>query len=130
MEITVNLKISAEGIFAEVLKAALKSAAAPDPVETVETVEQEAAAADTKTVKAAKVKIDTGTVVKPAKAAKTETPAIGLTDIRTYVQVSAERKALLKEILTGYNLEEPKLQFLPEDKFTEVMEKLKAAEEI
>lgn len=118
MEITVNLKISAEGIFADILKAALKSAAAPDPVET--------AAPNLEAVKKAAEK----PVKEKAKPAKTEAPAIGLTDIRTYVQVSAERKALLKEILTGYNLEEPKLQFLPEDKFTEVMEKLKAAEEI
>ena len=120
MEITIHLKVSADGILAEILKAALKEAAggATEPANKV-TVKSEK-----------KVGIEPEETVKPepkkkAAPAKTEAPKIGLTDIRQYAAATPERKALLREILTGYGLEEPKLQFLPEEMYEVCFKALK-----
>lgn len=118
MEITINLKVSAEGIFAEILKAALKQAAAPEDRYAVDT------AAETMKLAQKPAK------EKPAPKAKAEVKkdAVTLTEIRQYAAASDERKKLLREILTGLELEEPKLQFLPEDKYETVFAQLKNAD--
>ena len=121
MEITINLKVSADGILAEILKSAMKHANAETAAEPANKV----------TVKSEKkVGIEPEETVKPepkkkAAPAKTEAPKIGLTDIRQYAAATPERKALLREILTGYGLEEPKLQFLPEEMYEVCFKALK-----
>lgn len=119
MEITINLKISAEGIFAEVLKSALKAA-------NQETGVEKEVVGEVKEIKVKKEPAEKPAKEKPAK--KEVAATVTLTEIRQFAAASDERKKLLKEILTGLDLEEPKLQFLPEDKYETVFAQLKEGE--
>jgi len=120
MEITINLKVSADGILAEILKSAMKHANAETAAEPAKEVKAKPAKAEVTDEEAAKPEPK-----KKAAPAKTEAPKIGLTDIRQYAAATPERKALLREILAGYGLEEPKLQFLPEEMYEVCFKALK-----
>jgi hypothetical protein len=110
MEIKINLEIS----FSPAVIQLLTGLTPPSQNGKAE-AKEEKAVKELKTAATKEKKAEAGTAKK-----------ITLSDLRQLAVKDADSKAKIKAILATMNLEEPKLQFLPEDKIEEVYNKMLA----